>query len=200
MSIYDFLNAAFSKSGYVPPTTGVHTGGVPHKSQNVQKVPSFGVKLRAPLEKDTFQSSGEKGQPMVSYKGKTMTLEQARIESYNEVNSHEEKHLEAAKGYGHSKVINYDGNGIAVSGHVQIQMPHFDKKNPDKTIAHAEIVKAAAVAPEEIGSELSDADRNVYAQADAVLQQALAFKAEQSSNPFAKDKNPFATNPFANRA
>ena len=56
----------------------------------------------------------------------------------------------------------------------------------------------AAKAPESF-SELSDADLNVYAQASATLAKAEAFKAEQSNNPFAKGKNPFASNPFANR-
>ena len=201
MSIYDLLNAAFSKNGYVPQSAPLRAGEVPkNPNHGQQKVPSFGVKLRAPLEKDTFQHSEKAGQPMVSYKGKTMTLEQARTKSFQEVDAHEQAHLSAAGQYAASgKVIDFDGNGIAVSGHVNIKMPHLDKSNPDETIKHAKTVMTAAKAPESF-SELSDADLNVYAQASETLAKAEAFKAQQGNNPFAKDKNPFATNPFANRA
>ncbi|MBQ7450367.1 hypothetical protein IJS77_03030 [bacterium] len=130
---------------------------------------------------------------MVSYNGKKMTLGQARQESFREVDTHEQAHLNAAGQYAASgKVIDYDANGIAVSGHVNIKMPHLDKTNPEETIKHARTVMVAAKAPESF-SELSSADLNVYAQASATLAQAEAFKAQMGNNPFAKK----STNPFA---
>ena len=194
MSIYDFINAAFS-NGYVPSSASVRAGGLPQNTTEGKpktQIPSFGVKMRAPLTNDKFERSAEQsGQPMVSYKGKKMTLEQARTDSFKEVDAHEQAHLSAAGSYASGgKVIDYDENGIAVSGHVNIIMPHFDRNNPDETIKQAKTVMVAAKAPESF-SELSDADLNVYAQASATLAKAEAFKAQQGNNPFA-NKNPFA--------
>ena len=202
MSIYDILNATFANS-FIPGSVSIRAGEVPKNTTAVkQKAPTFGIKARAPLTTDKFERSSEQqGQPMVSYKGKKMTLAQARTDSFREVDAHEQAHLSAAGSYASGgKVIDYDSNGIAVSGHVNIKMPHLDKNNPDETIKHARTVMFAAKAPESF-SELSDADLNVYAQASATLAKAEAFKAQQSDgkNPFEK-KNPYTTNPFANRA
>lgn len=192
MSIYEIINAAFA-NGYVPASVqgkGVNAssqkGGVKANAQT----PSFGIKARAPLTTDRFERSSESQQPMVKYRGKPMSLAQAKTKSFKEVDAHEQAHLSAAGQYAASgKVIDFDGNGIAVSGHVNIRMPYLDKNNPDETINHARTVMKAARAPESF-SELSDADLNVYAQAQSTLNQALAFKSQ-------KGKNPFATNPFA---
>lgn len=193
MSIYEIINAAFA-NGYVPASVqgkGVNAsskkGGVKANAQT----PSFGIKARAPLTTDRFERSSESQQPMVKYRGKPMSLAQAKTESFKEVDAHEQAHLSAAGQYAASgKVIDFDGNGIAVSGHVNIKMPHLNKNNPDETIKHARTVMTAARAPESF-SELSSADLSVYAQAKSVLAKAESFKSEQSG------KNPFATNPFA---
>ena len=205
MAIFDWFNAAFGY-GNIPSSSFVRTGAISQtpnqRNQGQPKVPSFGLKMAPSLDSDTFvrstdgqQAQGQQaqGQKMVSYKGKKMSLEQARTDSFKEVDAHEQAHLSAAGQYASGgKVIDFDGNGIAVSGHVNIKMPHLDKNNPEETIKHAKQVMVAAKAPESF-SELSDADLNVYAQASATLAKAEAFKAQQG-------KNPFATNPFANRA
>lgn len=201
MAIFDWFNAAFGY-GNIPSSSFVRTGAISQtpnqRNQGQPKVPSFGLKMAPSLDSDTFvrSTNGQQaqGQKMVSYKGKKMPLEQAITNSEEEVLAHEREHYnKAGKHAASGPVLIKDSNGITVSGYVNIKMPHLNKNNPDETIDHAETVKVAAIAPESIGSELSDADLNVYAQADAILQQALAFKAQQG-------KNPFATNPFANRA
>ena len=193
MSILDLINAAYNTQ-YVYSMYNAGQKIAPGsnvKGANSQKgaVPSFGLKMRAPLTNDKFESSQSQGQKMYNYNGRKMTLAQAQEESYREVDAHEQAHLSAAGQYAASgKVINFNGDGIAVSGHVNIKMPHLDKSNPDETIKHAKQVMVAAKAPESF-SELSDADLNVYAKASATLAQAESFKAQQSKNPFAK--NPF---------
>ena len=91
---------------------------------------------------------------------------------YDEIYAHELAHKSAAGTYGGAIVIEKDSNGIPVGGHVSIQMPTLDKKNPDKTIKHADTVIRAAMAPTDPSSQ----DYKVAAEARAIRSQALAMK------------------------
>ena len=95
---------------------------------------------------------------------------------HNEIYAHELKHKNAAGSFGGSIVIEKDANGIPVGGHVDIFMPSLDKKNPDKTIKHADTVIKSAMAPH----DPSDQDYKVAAQARSVKAEAESYKNKQS--------------------
>ena len=91
---------------------------------------------------------------------------------YNEVYAHELKHKNAAGSFGGSIVIEKDENGIPTGGHVDILMPVLDKKDPDKTIKHADTVIKAAMAPH----DPSDQDYKVAAEATSIKAEAERCK------------------------
>ena len=91
---------------------------------------------------------------------------------YDEVYAHELKHKNAAGSFGGSIVIERDANGIPTGGHVDILMPVLDKKNPDKTIKHADTVIKAAMAPH----DPSDQDYKVAAEAKSIKADAQRCK------------------------
>lgn len=68
--------------------------------------------------------------------------------------------------------IERNSEGIPVSGHVPIQMPILNKKNPQQTIDHANTVIRAAMAP----SDPSGQDYKVANQASQIKMQAQALK------------------------
>ena len=103
---------------------------------------------------------------------KKATIEKENETRYREVYSHELAHKTAAGSFGGSIHIDKNADGLIVGGHVPIQMPVMDHKNPEKTKSHAEIVFRAAMAP---GSGLSSADYKVAAQAKSMI--SLADKA-----------------------
>ena len=87
---------------------------------------------------------------------------------YDEVYAHELKHKNAAGSFGGSIVIEKDANGIPTGGHVDILMPVLDKKNPDKTIKHADKVIKAAMAPHDPSGQdykVAAEARNIKAEA-----------------------------------
>lgn len=90
---------------------------------------------------------------------------------YDEIYAHELAHKQAAGSFGGAIVIEKDGNGIPVGGHVAIKMPTLDKSNPDKTIQHADTVIRAAMAP----SDPSTQDYRVAAEARNIKAKAQAF-------------------------
>ena len=93
---------------------------------------------------------------------------------YNEVYKHELAHKNAAGSFGGAIVIEKDASGIPIGGHVNIKMPFLDKKNPDKTISHADTVIKAAMAP----ADPSGQDFKVAAQARAVRAEAENYKSQ----------------------
>ena len=93
---------------------------------------------------------------------------------YNEVYAHEQKHKSAAGSLGGAIVIEKNAQGIPTGGHVDIKMPVLDKKNPDKTIKHANTVIKAAMAP----SDPSNQDYKVAADAKAIKSQAQNYQKE----------------------
>ena len=96
---------------------------------------------------------------------------------HNEIYAHELAHKNAAGSLGGSIVIEKDSNGIPIGGHVNIKMPTLDKKNPDKTINHAETVIKAAMAP----GDPSDQDYKVAAQARSIKAEAQEQKTENKT-------------------
>lgn len=93
-------------------------------------------------------------------------------ENYNKIYKHELAHKMAGGQYAGAIHIEKNAQGIPVSGHVSIQMPTLDKKNPQKTIDHANTVIRAAMAP----SDPSGQDYKVAASARNIKMQALAVK------------------------
>lgn len=101
---------------------------------------------------------------------------QAMIQQrHSEIYAHELKHKNAAGSFGGSIVIETDGDGIPTGGHVDIFMPSLDKKNPDKTIKHADTVIKAAMAPH----DPSNQDYKVAAEARAIKAEAESYKSSQ---------------------
>lgn len=96
--------------------------------------------------------------------------------NYNEIYAHELAHQRAGGSFAGSIVIERNSEGIPVGGHVSIQMPVLDRKNPQKTIDHANTVIASAMAP----ADPSGQDYKVAAQARAIRQQAMEIK---NTNP-----------------
>ena len=90
---------------------------------------------------------------------------------YDEIYAHELAHKQAAGSFGGAIVIEKDGNGIPIGGHVAIKMPTLDTKNPQKTIEHANTVIKAAMAPADPSSQ----DYRVAAQARAIKSNAEAI-------------------------
>ncbi len=91
---------------------------------------------------------------------------------YKEIYTHEKAHKNAAGSLGGSIVIEKNGQGIPTGGHVDIQMPVLDKKDPDKTIKHADIVIKAAMAP----GDPSEQDYKVAAEAKSIKNKAKNYQ------------------------
>lgn len=95
------------------------------------------------------------------------------------VRQHEQAHLAAAGGLAMSGAsYTYqrgpDGVSYAIGGEVQIDTS--PGSTPEETIVRARAIAAAALAP----AEPSGADRAIAAQAQQMLQQALALQAQQA--------------------
>jgi len=90
-----------------------------------------------------------------------------------EVREHEQAHYRAAGELALSGpvisdfVIGPDGQSYADGGHVMIDLS--ETGDPREDLRRGEIIVRAAEAPEEVHSELSDADRKVAAQGRALI-------------------------------
>lgn len=98
--------------------------------------------------------------------------------NYNEIYAHEMAHKSAGGQYAGAISIERNSEGIPVSGHVPIQMPVLDEKNPQKTIDHANVVIKAAMAP----AEPSGQDYNVANQAQSIKMRAQSIKQKHQGN------------------
>lgn len=98
--------------------------------------------------------------------------------NYNHIYAHEMAHKAAGGAFAGAISIERNAEGIPVSGHVPIQMPTLNKKNPQQTIDHANVVIRAALAP----CDPSSQDYKVAAQAEQIKMQAIAFKAKHQGN------------------
>lgn len=107
-----------------------------------------------------------------------LTKQELINRNYNHIYSHEAAHKAAGGQYAGAISIERNSDGIPVSGHVPIQMPVLDEKNPQKTINHANTVINAALAP----SDPSGQDYKVAASAEKVKMRALALKDKKTGN------------------
>lgn len=113
-------------------------------------------------------------------KAQQAEFEKKRDEINNHVIAHEQKHLDAAGKYAEGGIhIDYDENGVAKGGHVNVKMPALNKDNPEETIEHAKTIQKSATAPD----DPSDQDLKVYAEASKVL-----FQAQQLLNKNKSEK------------
>jgi len=103
-----------------------------------------------------------------------MTKQQLIAKNYNEIYAHEMAHKMAGGKFAGDISIEKNSEGIPVGGHVPIQMPTLNRKNPQSTIDHANIVIKAAMAP----SDPSAQDYRVANSAQQIKMQALAVKSE----------------------
>ena len=93
--------------------------------------------------------------------------------NYNEIYAHEAAHKRAGGSLAGPIVIEYNGEGIPVGGHVSIKMPKLNQENPQQTIDEADIVIKSALAP----SDPSSQDLKVASQAKGLKQKAQKIKA-----------------------
>lgn len=115
--------------------------------------------------------------PFLGQRNQKQEIERLKKENYSRIYSHEAAHKAAAGSLGGPIVIEYNPQGIPVSGHVSIRIPSLNKSNPDETISQAKQVKRAALAP---GSDLSEADLNVAHSADVLLSEAQSLKKDSA--------------------
>ena len=117
---------------------------------------------------------------MLAIKGVCMVTncmsKQALIQkNYNEIYNHELAHQRAGGSFAGAISIERNAEGIPVSGHVPIQMPTLDKRNPQRTIDHANTVIKAAMAPHDPSSQ----DYKVAKEAEQIKMKAQAVKKEK---------------------
>jgi hypothetical protein len=111
---------------------------------------------------------------LVSYEVKQNLINR----NYAHIYSHEMAHKLAGGKYAGAISIERNLDGIPISGHVPIQMPTLNRKNPQATIDHADTVIKAALAP----SDPSGQDYKVANEAKAVKMQAVALKNKNLGN------------------
>lgn len=98
-------------------------------------------------------------------------IEKENQARYADVYHHEAMHKAAAGSFGGPIMIDKNADGLIIGGHVNIQMPVMDNKNPQKTKDHAQVVFKAAMAPGDPSSQ----DYKVAAEAKSMI--SLADKA-----------------------
>jgi len=96
---------------------------------------------------------------------KKAAIEKENQTRHADVYHHELMHQRAAGSFGGAINIDKNSDGLIIGGHVPIQMPTMDLKNPEKTKRHAQIVFSAAMAP----SDPSSQDYKVAAEAQSMI-------------------------------
>jgi len=149
--------------------------------------PSGVVRSAAPLKKGEQADSGELSPEALAVVAKLKARDTV-------VRQHEQAHLAAAGGLAMSGAsYTYqrgpDGVSYAIGGEVQIDTS--PGSTPEETIVRARAIAAAALAP----AEPSGADRAVAAQAQQMLQEALAQQAQQQAGA-GSEATPAAADPL----
>ncbi|MDX2085444.1 MAG: putative metalloprotease CJM1_0395 family protein [Candidatus Melainabacteria bacterium] len=103
-------------------------------------------------------------------------LANVRQQSYQHIMGHEMAHASSAGRFGGGIHIDYDGDGVAVAGHVPIQIPGINRANPSESLSAYHTIMAAAVAP----SDPSGADLAVFAHAQSLYGQAQLLLQQQT--------------------
>ena len=101
--------------------------------------------------------------------------------NYRDIYAHELAHKRAAGSYAGAIVIEKNSEGIPTGGHVAVKMPSLNKKNPEETIKHANIIIKSALAP----SDPSAQDYKVANSAKRIKQQAENIKSKQKLDFYA---------------
>lgn len=109
-----------------------------------------------------------------------MALNRIREQSFNEVQQHEQEHLNALPLHLRAGGPEYTKNehGITVGGQVKLRMG-FDPNNPEQTMRDAKAIQAAALKPH----DPSDQDRKVAAQAQANYAKAALLLQQRQALP-----------------
>lgn len=102
-------------------------------------------------------------------------LQKIKAESYAHILGHEQAHQSAAGGFGGGINIQYDGNGVAIAGHVPITIPGLDGLNPESSMHAYSIIRGAALAP----SDPSGQDMSVAAHAQSLMGQAQVLMGQK---------------------
>ncbi|WP_373533282.1 putative metalloprotease CJM1_0395 family protein [Vampirovibrio sp.] len=102
-------------------------------------------------------------------------FERFKSRQYADILSHEQAHQSAAGSLGGGVHIQFDGNGVAVSGHVPIAIPGLDPQNPENSYNNYSTVRRAALAP----GDPSGQDCAVASQAQALMGQAQVLMAQK---------------------
>jgi hypothetical protein len=89
--------------------------------------------------------------------------------AFNKIYQHELAHQQAGGSQAGNININYDGNGVAQSGHVNISFPKaVNKANPGESKKQAQVAYNAAMAP----GDPSGQDMAVASMAQSIIGQA----------------------------
>lgn len=102
-------------------------------------------------------------------------FERFKARQYADILSHEQAHQSAAGSLGGGVHIQFDGNGVAVSGHVPIAIPGLDRQNPETSYKLYKTVRSAALAP----GDPSGQDCAVASQAQSLMGQAQVLMAQK---------------------
>jgi hypothetical protein len=104
-------------------------------------------------------------------------LKQIRQDTYKDIMAHEMAHQSAAGAYGGGIVIDYDGNGVAIGGHVPISFPGLDAQAPETSLQAYKTIYNAALAPDDPSGQ----DKSLAGKATGLMGQAqdmVALKRE----------------------
>lgn len=112
-------------------------------------------------------------------------FESAKQKRFDQIYAHELAHQSTGGSLAGGIVMELDGNGVAVGGHVNIKTPVFDKRNPDECLKQAEIVYRAAMAPGDPSSQ----DKAVASNASNIMSQAFFAIKEKDAKKGLKEPN-----------
>lgn len=102
-------------------------------------------------------------------------LAKVKRDNYAHILGHEQAHASAAGSLGGGIHIEYDGNGVAVAGHVPISIPGLSFQDPEGNLRDYGRVRAAALAP----GDPSGADLSIASRASALMGQAQVLMAQK---------------------
>lgn len=102
-------------------------------------------------------------------------LQKIKAESYAHILGHEQAHQSAAGGFGGGINIQYDGNGVAIAGHVPISIPGLNAQDPESSMRAYSTIRGAALAP----SDPSGQDMSVAAHAQSLMGQAQVLMGQK---------------------
>ncbi len=124
------------------------------------------------------ESSGKGGMtPLEARSQQQAKLSQKRSESYAHIYGHEQAHQSAAGGFGGGIHIDYDANGIAVSGHVPISIPGLTVDSAEQRVSDFQQIRAAALAPQ----DPSGADTSIASKASSLIAKAQSMAGKKQA-------------------